>query len=329
MNDLQIIPVQEIKAQVNAIQELMRGVMQEDTHYGKIPGCGDKPTLLKAGAEKLAMAFRLDIQTETEIVELDNDHREYRCTTSVYSMGSGTRLGNGAGCATTMETKWRYRTENTGAEVPKEYWKTRNSELLGGSQFSTRKIDGKWFIFHKVEHDNPADYYNTCQKMAEKRSKVCAVLNVTAASDIFTQDIEDMTPGTVSNGKDKGKGKPAVKKTERKSAAKTKTTPAPTDAITTTIGSIAEKDGKKPHKIHCEDDVVCSTYSDSFKDIAQAAMESGLKVTITTKGDQYNTIDVIDIVEETYTDESNNPREEEEQGDSEETQVEDQYADSQ
>ncbi|WP_418719751.1 hypothetical protein [Bilophila wadsworthia] len=43
----------------------------------------------------------------------------------------------------------------------------------------------------RVEHDNPADYYNTCLKMAKKRALVDAVLTCTAASDIFTQDIED------------------------------------------------------------------------------------------------------------------------------------------
>jgi hypothetical protein len=44
----------------------------------------------------------------------------------------------------------------------------------------------------KVEHDNPADYYNTVLKMAKKRAHVDAVLTATAASDIFTQDVEDM-----------------------------------------------------------------------------------------------------------------------------------------
>jgi hypothetical protein len=43
----------------------------------------------------------------------------------------------------------------------------------------------------KVEYDNPADYFNTCLKMAKKRALVDAVLTSTAASDIFTQDIEE------------------------------------------------------------------------------------------------------------------------------------------
>ena len=44
---------------------------------------------------------------------------------------------------------------------------------------------------------NPYDVKNTLEKMAEKRSLVAAVLIGTAASDIFTQDIEDL-PDLVS-----------------------------------------------------------------------------------------------------------------------------------
>ncbi len=45
----------------------------------------------------------------------------------------------------------------------------------------------------KLENDNPADDYNTVLKMAKKRALVDAVLTATAASDIFTQDLEDIT----------------------------------------------------------------------------------------------------------------------------------------
>jgi len=44
----------------------------------------------------------------------------------------------------------------------------------------------------KQVRTQPADLANTILKMANKRSLVAAVLNTTAASDIFTQDIEDI-----------------------------------------------------------------------------------------------------------------------------------------
>ncbi len=263
-----MVSVDQIKAQVQAVQGLMKGVMVIDQHYGTIPGCGDKPTLLKAGAEKLALAFKLDLQTETEVVDMGNMHREYRCNTTVYNKVTGDRLGNGAGCTTTLESKWRYRVENTGAMVPSGYWDNRDADLIGGSQFSTKKVDGKWFIFHKVEHDNPADYYNTCLKMAEKRSKVCAVLNVTAASDIFTQDIEEMGEvlGTQKATKSTGKNKPPVKKTQSKKDS----SPVSTGEEVITVKDVTMKDTKKNPKytIVSGQDVWYGTFD---KDIAEAA----------------------------------------------------------
>jgi hypothetical protein len=42
---------------------------------------------------------------------------------------------------------------------------------------------------------NRADIYNTIVKMSNKRALVAAVLNATAASDVFTQDVEDAPRG--------------------------------------------------------------------------------------------------------------------------------------
>jgi hypothetical protein len=41
---------ESIIKQVKIIQDVMKSVMQEGQHYGVIPGCVDKPTLLKPGA---------------------------------------------------------------------------------------------------------------------------------------------------------------------------------------------------------------------------------------------------------------------------------------
>ncbi len=197
------VTVEEMKQQVNLIQHIMKHVMREGEHYGKIPGCGDQPALKKPGAEKLMLTFRLANDVDTEIVDLGNGHREYRVKVTLYSP-TGQRLGTGVGSCSTMETKYRFRTgptELTAREVPKAYWDTRREdpakaqELIGGKGFTAKKgPDGRWMIAvqgEKVEHDNPADYYNTVLKMAKKRALVDAVLTSTAASDIFTQDIDD------------------------------------------------------------------------------------------------------------------------------------------
>lgn len=97
-----------------------------------------------------------------------------------------------------MESKYRYRGSeaiSTGNRVPQGYWANRDQSMLGGPGFITKKIDGQWFICtkgEKTENPNPADSFNTVLKMAKKRAYVDAMLSGTAASDYFTQDIEEI-----------------------------------------------------------------------------------------------------------------------------------------
>jgi len=187
------LTINDLKNQVALIHAVMKSVMRENEHYGKIPGCGDKPTLLKSGAEKLALTFRLAPHYQIIKHQHANDHREYEVITTLTNITNNKVLGEGVGCCSTLENKYRYRWENTNKSVPKEYWDSKDNEILGGQSYSPRKLGEKgWFIFKKIEHDNPTDYYNTALKMAKKRSLVDAILTATAASDIFTQDIEDL-----------------------------------------------------------------------------------------------------------------------------------------
>lgn len=296
------LSVQAVCEQVNLIQQILNAVMKKGTHYDVVPGCGDKPTLLKPGAEKLALTFRLDLQTETEVVELGGGHREYRSKTNVYHIKTGERFGSGMGSCSTMETKFRYRNENTGRSVPDQYWKTRDSNLIGGPSFTTRKVDGKWYIFQQVEYPNPADYYNTCLKMSEKRSKVAAVLNVTAASDLFTQDIEEMRE--IINAETEEITKP--KKPEVQSP-QTKQEDKKTEVhkIVTGVNEVTQKAGKNAktgadytrYRIVGENEEYI-TFDANFATLAKTAHESGLKVEIEYTVDKFgNNIFAMNLVE--------------------------------
>lgn len=196
--------VDSVVRQVNLVQEIMSKVMKLDEHYGTIPGC-QKPSLYKPGAEKLGFTFRLAPEYDVTTINMPNGHREYQVKCRLRHIPTGSMVGEGVGSCTTMEGKYRFRggeKEGTGQPLPKEYWNLRNAgktedakKLIGGDGYTHGKIDGKWEICsigEKVEHDNPADYYNTCEKMAKKRAHVDAILTATAASDIFTQDVEDM-----------------------------------------------------------------------------------------------------------------------------------------
>lgn len=170
----------EIRSQVNRIQQVMKEVMQDGQHYGVIPGCGNKPTLLKPGAEKLRMTFRLAVDPEIEDMS-ENTSRRYRVRTRVTSQVTGAFLGTGIGECSSEEEKYAWREavcreeyDATDPSLRREKWKKGYSEPL-----------------YQV-HTNPADVANTILKMAKKRSLIDAILTVTGASDIFTQDLEDL-----------------------------------------------------------------------------------------------------------------------------------------
>lgn len=194
---------QGVLSQVQDIQRLMAEVMKKDEHYGVIPG-STKPTLLKAGAEKLSLMFRLAPEYDVIEREHENGHREYRITCTLYSIVTGVRVGQGVGVCSTLESKYRYREvsdfEVMDEPIPEDA-KERKKEYRAQG-YGMKKIDGQWAWVkykdtHKEENQNIADTYNTVLKMGKKRAHVDAILTATAASDIFAQDLEDLTDKTV------------------------------------------------------------------------------------------------------------------------------------
>ncbi len=193
------LTVAAVKHQIQVIQQVMHEAMVKDTHYGVIPGCGDKPTLLKAGAEKLSLTFRLAPTYDVKKTEFPNGHREYEILCVLTHIPTGQVFGQGVGICSTMESKYRYRNvadfELTGDPIPADSKEKKNEYRRNG--FGMKKVEGVWeWVKYKdaSRQENPdlADTYNTVLKMAKKRAHVDAVLTATAASDIFAQDLEDL-----------------------------------------------------------------------------------------------------------------------------------------
>ena len=186
---------QGVLKQVQIIQSIMHGVMKQDEHYGTIPGT-KKPSLYKAGAEKLSLTFRLRPEYEIRRSDLPNGHREYEVVCTLYHIPTGQSVGQGVGSATTMEGKYRYRggeKVGTGQPVPKTFWNLKKTDgkaaqaLIGGPGFSAGKIDGNWEICstgEKMEHDNPADYWNC----------------VTPDTKVLTHDLQWIPAGEIETG---------------------------------------------------------------------------------------------------------------------------------
>ena len=178
----------DMRAQVNLVQEVMKAVMQGPSkdnpagvHYGVIPGT-KKPSLYKAGAEVLCATFRIADKYEVDDLSMDGMARfRVRCIGT--HQPTGLVLGEGMGECSSHEEKYKWR-----AAVCQEEF-DGVSENMRRIKFS--KYQGEVEKKKQVRTES-ADQANTILKMACKRAKIAMTLNVTAASDIFTQDIEDL-----------------------------------------------------------------------------------------------------------------------------------------
>jgi hypothetical protein len=199
----------EIRANVNLIQEVMTAVMKKDVHYGTIPGT-QKPTLYKAGSEKILATFRIAVELDVDDLS-SGDCFRYR----VKARGivpSGEVIGCGIGECSTDEEKYRWR----GVASEREWDATPEDRkrIKYGKSYETKQI-----------RTNPADLANTVLKMAKKRAQIDLTLTATAASDVFEQDIEDLPEEYREGmrGEQPKSGKPEVKQPQSKKLTESQT----------------------------------------------------------------------------------------------------------
>ena len=146
------LPVEIITKQVKLIRECMRAVMKDGTHYGRIPGT-PKESLWQPGADVLNRLFRLRAEFEVISPVRQPGFIAYVVQCKLVHIPSGNLVATALGSCNSREQKY--------------------DRTITKRQCSPWELD------------------NTLLKMAEKRAKVAAVLNATAASEMFTQDLED------------------------------------------------------------------------------------------------------------------------------------------
>lgn len=145
----------ELKEHVQAIDRAKIDVMVSGRDYMVIPGT-KKPSLLKPGAEKLLKLYNAGVRFEN--VEVVEDHDKE------YTYGKYNNKGTG----------WYfYRVKATIFHQP-------TGTVMGDCEGSCSSNE---------RGGQPA---NTILKMAQKSAMVGAVLFTMNASDLFTQDVEDL-----------------------------------------------------------------------------------------------------------------------------------------
>lgn len=197
----------EMRERVEQLDAFYRGLMQEGTDYGKIPGT-DKPTLLQPGAQLACTYFGFAPTFELLPSSVENWEGGFfalsvRCR---LTRADGSAVAEGIGSCNSKEDKYRWR--NQDPQCPSCGLNTirRGSAKFGGGYYCAAKSGGCGANFKngpeadeiarqpagRIENPEPWSLHNTILKMAEKRALVAATLNATGASRIFTQDVEDL-----------------------------------------------------------------------------------------------------------------------------------------
>lgn len=202
------VSVEEVVAQHEKIVAVMQAVMKEGVHYGKIPGI-QKPALFKPGAEALNVTLRLAPDYESEKIFEDDGHLTVVTKCTLRHIPTQLVIASGEGMCSTRESRYAWRSGKRtcpacGAAAivkstrKKAYFCISNEggcgERFGFGSGQAKGLDEQ--DTSRVPNPDLPDLWNTVIKMAGKRSLIAAVLNGTAASDVFTQDVEDGVPGS-------------------------------------------------------------------------------------------------------------------------------------
>ena len=164
-------------------QNLVQTNLKEGKDYGTIPGTS-KPTLYKAGAEKIVVLGKLkstfDVLDETKDWEKEFFQFEIR-----WNLWIGENIiVQGIGLCSSKEDKYRYRW------LPEK----RLPNNVKKENLQYKELNGKYgkYKVYRVENEDVCSIANTILKMAKKRALVDAALLVGSLSELFTQDVEDL-----------------------------------------------------------------------------------------------------------------------------------------
>lgn len=194
------LSVDDVLHRLDTIQDLMKRAMVPDVDYGKIPGTNSKPTLLKPGAEKLAVMFRLAPRFKTDKTFHDDGHMTVESTCEILD-SEGRFLGQCSSMCSSREAKYAWRkSERVCPECGKPAIIKGRSEY-GGGWLCFKKKDGCGAKFAdndaaivsqttgRAPNEDLADTFNTVLRMAEKRAFLGAIRLVTGSSALFDEEI--------------------------------------------------------------------------------------------------------------------------------------------
>jgi len=193
------------------IERIHRELMEPEVDYGKIPGTGDKPTLLQPGAEKLCSFYHLVPSFTAQTTYGDGESAPHITVVVDCLLHQGAQtgpvVGAGLGACNSWEKKYRYRrgeracpdcgSIGTVIKGKAEYgggWLCFARKGGCGAKFTDRDVRITEQVVGEIENADPFDLLNTLVKMAKKRALIDATKTTTATSALYSQDLEDTAP---------------------------------------------------------------------------------------------------------------------------------------
>ena len=195
--------------EINRFQKLVHSNLVNNLDFGTIPGT-NKPTLLKPGAEKIAKLLGLADHYEVldQIENWDKPFFHYKIRCSLVNMRNNVVVSTGMGECNSYEGKYRWRDSKRKCPACKAEAIIKGKAEYGGGWLCFKKQGGCGATFKdddatitgqtigRVDNPDICDQVNTILKMAKKRALVDAALSAGRLSDVFTQDMEDITNAT-------------------------------------------------------------------------------------------------------------------------------------
>jgi hypothetical protein len=188
-SSMQMMPIKEAQEWYNAFGQFTQSILKKDLDYGVIPGT-PKPSLYKAGAEKLRFAYGLTIEFDMieKTVDLDKLFVDYTYKCSVKTK-HGQLLAQCEGNCNSMEAKFGY------AWVPQ-------NEVPQGADLSRLKsrVQGKklsefGFAIDKKEtggqYGKPAEYWQMWEEAIQSGRAKKVIKNSKAGKAMDAWELDD------------------------------------------------------------------------------------------------------------------------------------------
>lgn len=162
---LQMMPIEQAKGWYDEFVLFSKSILKKDLDFGEIPGT-NKPTLYKAGAEKLRFVYGLGVEMECidKVLDLDRPFIKYTYRCTIVSK-TGQKIAQCEGSCNSLEPKFGYIWK-TKEELPESYDISKLPVKTSG-----KKLSEFQFAISKAEttgnYGKPLEYWAKWSKAIE------------------------------------------------------------------------------------------------------------------------------------------------------------------